>query len=500
MSQLSTVLGYVVLVRALSKQDFGIFNLLYSFIPLVGTLASLGLEQTLRRFQPEFLREGKSRLAAWLVRFIARARLGTNLTILIVLLLTWNWVAPLIDLARYKLEFEVFGMLALLHFQSQILQLSLASHMLHRFSVGSIAMLSFLKLALYVGFTLDGGLTLRTAILSDLLAYAGIYVFLRVVYARFCLRELAGEARPSPGERRRMIRYGAFNNFNDAGTLFLDSRMDNFFIVAFMNAVSVGIYSFYVRLMEMVVNVMPVRLFDNIIQPMFFAVHPADADKRLPQYFTFLVNMNLLLLWPMLAFVTAYHAQIVQVAFGGKYVEHSWLLPVILGFATLNSFATPVALVAQYEEKTGVQLLSKVFAGYNVLAMLLLIPRLGLYGAAIASGSAQLLKNVFVWWYVRRRAVWLNAASSLSSSLLLWSATALCGLAIDRLLPMAPLLQLAVGIVLFGLVTLAFLRGPALCRTDRELILRLFPGREMRLLRALGLTRGLGGVYGAPVD
>ena len=57
-SQVATVLGYVVLVRAMGKEDFGVLNLLYSFIPLVGTAASLGLEQTLRRFQPEYLRQG----------------------------------------------------------------------------------------------------------------------------------------------------------------------------------------------------------------------------------------------------------------------------------------------------------------------------------------------------------------------------------------------------------------------------------------------------------
>jgi len=76
------------------------------------------------------------------------------------------------------------------------------------------------------------------------------------------------------------------------------------------------------------------------------------------------------------AFAVVYHAEIVHVAFGGKYVEYSALLPVILAFATLNTFATPVSLVAQYEEKTEIQLLSKIFAGYNVVAMLVLIPRM----------------------------------------------------------------------------------------------------------------------------
>ncbi len=82
LSQVTTVLGYIVLVRAMSKADFGVFNLLYSFIPLVGTLASLGLEQTLRRFQPEYLRQDKLAAAAWLVKRVATARLATNCVLL----------------------------------------------------------------------------------------------------------------------------------------------------------------------------------------------------------------------------------------------------------------------------------------------------------------------------------------------------------------------------------------------------------------------------------
>jgi len=110
----------------------------------------------------------------------------------------------------------------------------------------------------------------------------------------------------------------------------------------------------------------------------------------------------------------------VRVAFGGKYIEESWLLTIILGFALINAFATPVALVAQYEEKPHIQLLSKVFAIYNVSALLVLIPYFGIYGAALAIGSSQILKNSFVWWFVRRRAVWLNAGASMTSSIVLW--------------------------------------------------------------------------------
>jgi O-antigen/teichoic acid export membrane protein len=92
LSQLATVIGYIVLVRALTKTDFGVLSLMNSFIPFVGTVASLGLEQTLRRYQPEYLREGKFAAAAWLVKRVARARLATNCIVLTVLLVLWSHV------------------------------------------------------------------------------------------------------------------------------------------------------------------------------------------------------------------------------------------------------------------------------------------------------------------------------------------------------------------------------------------------------------------------
>jgi len=41
---------------------------------------------------------------------------------------------------------------------------------------------------------------------------------------------------------------------------------------------------------------------------MFFAMPPDQADRRAPQYFSLLVDMNLVLWWPVLTYATAYHA------------------------------------------------------------------------------------------------------------------------------------------------------------------------------------------------
>jgi O-antigen/teichoic acid export membrane protein len=156
-------------------------------------------------------------------------------------------------------------------------------------------------------------------------------------------------------------------------------------------------------------------------------------------------------------------------------------------FSTINCFATPVSLMAQYEEKAKIQLLSKVFAVYSVAAMLLMIPIMGLYGAALASGSAQALKNLFVWWHVRHRAVWLNGWAAFSTSLLLWGGAVAVCYALKSVIAAPSYVHLGLGVIVFAAIGLLCVRSPVLCGTDRELLQRLFGGKETRLLRRLGV-------------
>jgi len=481
-SQITTGLGLIIQVRAMSEQAFGVYSLLYTFIPVIGTLLSLGLEQVMQRFQPEYLRAGNKAGAAWLVRIIASGRLAANLLIILVVLLCWNLVAPLFKLTDYRSMFAVFSFLILVQFQSRILQLALASHMLHRYSVGSMNLLSIVKLVIYAGLYVLHRFTLQAAILADMLGYACAYAVLRIAYNRYCL-----VPSPSPDERKRLLRYGLYNNFNDAGVFLLYSTVDNFFIAAYLDAVSVGVYSFYGRLRQLVVNALPAQQFGNIIQPLFFSIPREQADRSIPRFFSFLINMNLLLQWPALAFATAYHHEIVQVVFHGKFIDHSWLMPVLIGFATLNIIDNPVSLIAQYEEKAHILLLSKLFAAYNVLAMFVLVPLFGIYGAALAGGTAQTMKNLFIWWYVRKRAVWLNARPALLSSIGLWGAVVGVCYAVKTLLPLHAWVQLAIGAIVFSIASLIFFRSPALSSSDRDILRSVTPDKAARILQRVGL-------------
>lgn len=487
-SQIATFASYIVLVRSMAEKDFGIFNLIYAFIPVLSTVASLGLEQTLRRYQPEYLRAGQQPAAAWLTRFVGTTRLFVDIIVLAAMFLAWNTIAPLFQLQPYRFAFGLFCLIFILHFQARVLQLALGSYMLHRYSVGSMAVMPIVKLAAYSVMAFFGTMTLEHAILADTVAYAVAYTVLRLAYNKHCVTaESRKPYRPDATERKRLIRYGFFNNFNDAGSMLLTTKADNFYIAAMLDTFSVGIYSFYTRLNEMVNNLSPVRLFDNVVQPLFFSMSPQQAEKKVPEIFTLLLNANLILQWPILAFATAYHKEIVMTVFAGKFIDYSWLLPMVVAFGMLNIFTVPATLVAQYEEKSGVILLSKLAAIYNVIALLILLPLLGIYGATLASGSAQLLKNGFIWWNVRTRAVWLNARGAVISGLLLWGGVVAICEGVKAISHLPPIVHLCIGAIVCALALLIHLRGPALSQTDRKILSSVMGGREANVLRRLGI-------------
>jgi O-antigen/teichoic acid export membrane protein len=223
---------------------------------------------------------------------------------------------------------------------------------------------------------------------------------------------------------------------------------------------------------------------------MFFAVPAAESDTRLSRYFTLLIDLNLAMQLPVIAFVIVYHRELVQVFFAGKYLQFSNLFPLVLALSIVpSSMSVPISLVAQYHERAGLMLASELFGLYQFAAMLVLIPALGLYGAALSSGSFHALRNFWIWWQLRRQVQWRNTKGVLVMGLLVWgSAVAICSVLRMALPQLPPIVQMLIGGAVCGLGALAFLRSAGISQSDREILSNLMHGREARVLRWLGLA------------
>ena len=117
-----------------------------------------------------------------------------------------------------------------------------------------------------------------------------------------------------------------------------------------------------------------------------------------------------------------------------------------------------------------------------------LVPLMGIYGAALAAGTAQIMKNVFIWWHVRHRAVWTNWRAALPVSLLLWGAGVAACFGMKALIQVPALVHLLIGAAVFGLVGLLHVRSAAISSSDRAILAAVTVGGTPALvLQHLGL-------------
>ncbi|HEX6996050.1 MAG TPA: oligosaccharide flippase family protein [Gammaproteobacteria bacterium] len=486
--QLASFVGYVLLVRLLSEAEYGVYSLFYALLPLLAAVASFGLEHTLRRYQPEYLKQGENRVADRLVRRIGLIRLVSTAVVLALLYVTWPQVAPLFDIEGYRSVFVIFAGLALAHFQCSILTIALSSHLLQQHSLGMQVLFAIVKAVLYAAAGYGWGLDLVTVFLIDLAAYLFLYAGLKYLYTVRADRRSGTRDTLPPGDRRRIFKYGIFYNFNDAGTLPLRTRTDNFFIAAYLDPVAVGAYSFCTQLSQTIYRATPLKQLESVVRPLFFSLDYEKNVERVRTYFSLLVTFGFVVMVPIFLFIACWHREVVQVLFAGKFLEHAPLLTIVFLFAAANSLDVPITLVAQLKEKAHVILASRIFSVYNVVALIVLIPRMGIAGAVLASGSAHFMKHLFIWWFVRDLAVWKGAERFIGRTALAWAPFVALSLGGRTLLPFEPAVLLALGAVLWSVAFALYIRHFALTHEQRELIATLFPGKETRFLRAFGVV------------
>jgi len=487
LSQIAGAAAYVLLVRLLSEGDYGYYQLLYSIPVLIGAVFSLGIGNALSRFLPEYFENRWFGLARRFLSWCFLTRLLTSVVVLSLIIFFWDLLAPIIKIENLKEYFYVFAFITVTHFQCGILTLTLSAFLLQQWSSGLAAAFTILKVLGYAVASLSG-LSLEIALIVDLVAYIVWYLGLHLAYARYIPNpELSEAKRFSADERRRVIRYAAFYNFNDVGSLALSTRADYLFIAGFLSPLAVGAYAFCTQLDVMLRKFVPTSFFMNVVQPLVFTLDYETQKDRARQYFQFLIKLTYLFQFPVLVFMLSVPTQMINVAFAGKFVEYSPVLVAIFIFSTVASFQVPVGLIAQLGERAAVVMASKVFSLYNIAANVLLIPRYGIMGAVIATGSANILKNVFIWSFVREVASFRGTGRFFLNQAIVWI---ICWAILATATPhVSPVIAVTLGFLAVGTCGMIGLRLADFSDDDCKLIRKIAGERISSVLLTIGAIR-----------
>ncbi|PIE74436.1 MAG: hypothetical protein CSA18_05095 [Deltaproteobacteria bacterium] len=168
-------------------------------------------------------------------------------------------------------------------------------------------------------------------------------------------------------------------------------------------------------------RVMPTNYLSDVIRPLFFVGNKEKNLGEIQRNFQLLFKTVFLFACPLFVAFLLLSREVIVVIFNGEFIDYYLILIAVACSNFLNTFSVPVGLVAQLKEKADIIFYSKIFAVYNLLADIALIPFLGIWGAVLATGTALLGKNLYIWFHVRDAAPFSGMSEFFIKMFVYWS-------------------------------------------------------------------------------
>ena len=368
-----SLLFFAVLTRSLSKAEFGVVSLFFITIMLIGPALALGL--------PNYF-------IAKVARFKKGARLKTLNTIFsfqLLFIAAFLVIALIVSVPLINgfMEYKLLLILTIL-----IISTVPFIHILHGYIYGK----QMIKTAHFITF-LDNIWLIIVPISVGVLGYLTLHT---VFYARFIvvlltlfgviyyLRKKDGLSLVKPDMR---ILRNALAFSVPLVPLFISEHLinagDRYIIAMYSGAAATGAYAFFYSLLLIILN------FAAMPNEIFFS-YSSKEYKRNREKSNFFFNASakycLMLLIPALIGFFMLKEEIVTLISGPKYLSDLYVLPFLILYPLFQYFSVFYHKVALLKEKTKYLAGTYIFSGiFNIVLNLILVPRFGIVGAAVAT-------------------------------------------------------------------------------------------------------------------
>lgn len=466
------IITIIIFTTFLGAGGFGAYMLLLGAVIIMSVVAAMGLGQGTMKFVVQKRTEGQADQVPGLVRTASRLGFASSV---VVVLVGWAAAGPivtrifhqpeLVGLLRWMTLAVPAGMLCSLWLH--------ATRGFHRMEetfwindlFGPVARISLFLVLILGGFSLGAavGAYIGTAVASAVLAL-------------LALRRLVppGPDRPKPGEAWALISYSVpLLGAGVMGTIM--EWTDTMMLGYFTAPAQVGVYNVALRVAAL--NLMVHLAFTSIFSPVAADLLQRDKMESLDQLYKIDTRWVFTLTLPIFVLIVLLSRDILAI-FGPEFTQGSMALILLTLAIFFSACSGPCGAIIRMAGRTRLYFANNFGACVlNVLLNLLLIPRLGILGAALATGASTVIVNAMRIAQVR----WLFKLLPYDRK---WIKPLVAGLSgglvvtgLQRLAPVAsPAWNLAFSTGVFSLCYVGFL---LLQRLEREdlLILRLLRAR-----------------------
>ena len=381
-------LNYVIrllFARYLSVDQFGLVSIVMATVNVVGLLSILGLDTGIGRYLPRFDDESKRQdvlisalqlavppgILAGAVLYLLSGRIADRIFGIPEL-------GVLLAIAAVGTPFVGLTRLSIGTIQGQ--KRTLPKVLIENISTPVV------QLVLMAGVVFYGLQTVAVA-----WAYVGGFVFSGILGLIYIVSHVSlREGRPTM--RRELLSFSAPLIITVAMGSILQYS-DTLLLGGLRTASEVGIYNVIYPLSQFMALFLTV--FSYLIMPVVSELHSSDDLERANEYLRLTSKWILFLTFPLFITMFVYPTEIIQVTFGAKYTDGHLALAVLAVGFLIHSILGPLGKGLTGIGRTDLIMYDNVGAAtLNIVLNLLLIPRYGFLGAAIASVVAYVLNGV----------------------------------------------------------------------------------------------------------
>lgn len=394
-----TFLTTIYIVRMLSVNDYGIYNVLLAVMGYIGLFSSFGLPSIFQRYIPEFREQRETSNIKKLVSRGSLWRIILSTVFVLLVILFASQVGRLFRIGNWLNYFKLFSLGIIFSLEGSLLAIALTSLFLHKYFVISNIVYVFTRAGVLY-FLLKAGWGLEGLLLGEVAAYGILMVmFVYCYYSKFSRLSTVNSKSPLP--MKRLSRYGGFSYLNEMGVMILDVSTDFLIISIFLGPLAVGIYSFANRVSQLFSRILPHTLLQDVIRPSFFSKFAqTNNQKDLQKMGNLLIKIIAFCSIPLTLGIFILGDKVILHVFDPKYISSLGVLWIVATFLTMRAFRFPLGLILQAIEKVNIIFYSKIFSVYNLILDLIVVKFWGITGIALVTGSAILFQNLFMYFFI----------------------------------------------------------------------------------------------------
>lgn len=375
----TSLLLAILYVRILDASEYAAYASAIAMAGLLVQLTSTGLERLVFRYAPASAEAGLLPNLVGFFRSLLAVRIATTLLGVGVTAFSWQWLCGVFNLPAellYVILILAIAQTLVAHWLA-ILQVL----MRQRAIAFSVSLVSLAKLLLAGGLAINLGKHFSTTEALAVLAVSEVLTSVMFgcqhwAYMRKCNgfespRGNHTHMLPSPSEAAHFVigNYG----MNQLSTV-LNPRVQILVASAVLPDVAVAGYAFVRNLVEQLALFMPSRAFRQLFEPLLMGRYRDGKNQaEIAASLTLLTKTNLGVITPIAILFAIGGAYLLGFLTGGKYVEQSILMALLLYGLVVSTYRTSVGVLINASGNVNIIVLAAV-AGASLVVLCLWLP------------------------------------------------------------------------------------------------------------------------------